>query len=135
MSPCRTSPARPGCHPGALVRALGGLLLTAGLGGGLLSACGGSADALGQQACREVTKALRLYHQAGQAPSPAAASRERARSLTDLRQALQDAARAGSSGGSWQALAATLSESNRVPEQDLVPALRAQCAPSTPAGG
>ena len=94
-----------------------------------LSACGGqSADSLGHQACVEVHHALSLYAQAGQTSDAALAQSDRSHSLTLLRNALRPAALAGSSDGDWQALMTTLSETNRVPESNLVTALTAQCA-------
>jgi len=52
----------------------------------------------------------------------------RERAYLQLREALPLAAEAADANGQWQALMTTVSESNRVPEQYLVTALRAQCA-------
>lgn len=100
-----------------------------------LSSCGGSdSNALGHKACVEVSSSLRTFAAAKTAARPAAATADRSRALSELRNALQPAALAGSSDGQWQALEATLSESSRVPESDLVTALSAQCA-QTLSGG
>ncbi len=104
--------------------ALGALLA----GGVALSACAGSSGALGDRACGEVAHALTLYRQASHATSARVAARERARSLTALSSASRHAALAAAADPSWQALAATLSETSRVPEADVVSALQAQCA-------
>ncbi|MCU1494067.1 MAG: hypothetical protein JWO62_1831 [Acidimicrobiaceae bacterium] len=110
-------------------RRLGAVLATTGALGLALSGCGGSgSDALGHKACVEVSRSLRTYAAAASAPSPARAAADRGVALSELRDALQPAALAGSSDGQWQALEATLSESSRVPESDLVIALTAQCA-------
>jgi hypothetical protein len=85
-----------------------------------------SADALGQEACRHVDRALALYARASH-ERPDRARADRAAALGELRLALAPASLAGSGGGSWQALMATLSESSRVPARYLVTALRAQC--------
>jgi hypothetical protein len=81
-----------------------------------------------------VSRSLTAYADAGRA-GPIQARVERARALDELREALPLAARAGSDGGQWQALGATLSESSRVPEGDLVTALQAQCAATLSGGG
>ncbi|HLX78750.1 MAG TPA: hypothetical protein VKR27_07685 [Acidimicrobiales bacterium] len=93
-----------------------------------LSGCGQSADALGHQACVDVHKSLALYARSQRTEDQARAASERAQALNLLRVALRPAALAGSSSGDWQALMTTLSESNRVPEQKLIPALTAQCS-------
>jgi hypothetical protein len=83
-----------------------------------------------QQACVEVTRSIALYEKAAGEP-PAAAKRLRAEALVELRRALRPAALAGSAGGQYEALQATLSESSRVPEAKLIGALAAQCAAAT----
>jgi hypothetical protein len=99
------------------------------LAGLLGAACSGSnADALGHQACVHVASSLKLYAKAGRTGDGALASKDRAAALAELRQAVSPAALAGSEDGDWQALAATVSESARVPEADLITALSAQCA-------
>lgn len=97
-----------------------------------LSGCGQSADALGHEACVDVGKSLAIYARAERASNPKTQASERARALDWLRVALRPAALAGDSSGDWQALMATLSESNRVPEQKLIQALRAQCPGNVP---
>lgn len=98
------------------------------VGGGLLAGCSTGSSALAQQACVEVQRSLNTYAASLRAHDPATASRERSRALAELRAALRPAALASTSGGQWQALAATLSESNRVPESNLVTALSDQCS-------
>lgn len=106
--------------------ALAGLALVSGLS---LAACSGSsADALGRQACTHVARSLALFAASERETDPARAARDRAAARDELRAAAQPASLAGASGGDWQALQTTLSESPRVPERYLVSALRAQCA-------
>ena len=62
------------------------------------------------------------------ATSGAAANRLSLQALGDVRRALPLAAIAAGEDTSWQALEATLSETNRVPLPRLVRALTAQCA-------
>lgn len=101
------------------------------LAGLLASACGGGGAALAQQACSHVRRSLELYASAKHAPSRTLAHHERSAALTELRLALRPASLAGSAGGAYQALQATLEESSRVPESYLVSALSAQCASIT----
>lgn len=58
----------------------------------------------------------------------AKASADRSQALLELRLALPYASIAAGNDGLWQPLQATLGESNRVPESDLVTALQQQCA-------
>jgi hypothetical protein len=104
------------------------VLVTAGLSVGL-AACSSSPDAAayGRQACQHVARSLALFQQSETAPASEAAGL-RARALEQLRDALQPASLANATSGVWQPLMATLSESSRVPEADLVKALRQQCA-------
>jgi len=99
------------------------------VGGGALglSACSSQSAGLARQACAQVDASLRLYGRAQHATG-AAQVRLLQRANVDLREALPNAALAASSDTDFQALAATLSESSRVPESDLTGALRAQCA-------
>ena len=113
-------------HPASRTIAL--VLATAGLAAGLGACGGGNSAALGHEACVDVAASLRYYGDASHAASPARARADRARALEDLDNALQPAALAASSDGSWQALEATLSESSRVNEGLLTTALDAQCA-------
>lgn len=96
--------------------------------GSLLAGCSGSGRTLAQRACRQVAASLALWHRAGHDTSPAQAARDRSAALLELRRALPSAALASTRSGQWQALDATLSESSRVPEADLVPALTQECA-------
>lgn len=128
-------PPKPGSpSPWRWRRRLAALALSAIAAGAALSACGGNSGALGHQACAEVERSIALYHRSLNASGTTAAS-ERARALSDLQRAMRPAALASSKGGNWQALEATLEESNRVPESDLVSALSAQCAGVTSASG
>ena len=106
-------------------RAALGLCLSAAL-----SACGGSsAKADAAIACRAAKKSIAMLSAgAAQQPSPARA----ASALAELRSGLPAAARAASISARYAPLAATMSESNRVPEYRLVHALEAECAPRAP---
>ena len=108
--------------------------MASGVAGVLLSSCSSDSTTLARQACAEVEASLRLYAAAGYATTPSLAARDQAIALRDLRAALRPAALAASNDGQWQALEATLSETSRVPESELVIALRAQCAVFGPAG-
>ncbi|MGC8481474.1 MAG: hypothetical protein ACP5PJ_07980 [Acidimicrobiales bacterium] len=106
----------------------------------LLAACGPSSSSYASQACHDVLSGLRALHEYQTASSPSAAQAALARSVHDLRNALPLAALAAGTNGEYQALQATLSESNRVPVSHLQSALSAQCkailsggAPSIPA--
>lgn len=107
----------------------GAVLAGVGLLGGLLGGCSASpsATALVQDACTHVGRSISLYHEAA-GETGASARHLRAEALVQLRKALRPAALAGSAGGQFQALQATLSESSRVPERKLLVALSAQCA-------
>lgn len=98
----------------------------------LLAAVPGCANhnsfALAREACRHVDSSLAIYRSAQSAPNPAESAREYAKALQQLRIALPIAASAAGQAEQWQALMATLSESTRVPESELVNALQAQCA-------
>jgi hypothetical protein len=117
-------------RPGRRLRRLVGVAALVSAGAVLATACGATASALGHQACEDVGHSLSLYAQSTKTSDIVLAHRDRQRALSLLRQALQPAAIAGSNDGDWQALMATLSESNRVPESKLVSALSAQCAES-----
>ena len=98
------------------------------LGGGVLGACSSGSSSLGHEACVHVQRSLAEFAAASRTVSRSVAAADRAKALGQLRAALQPAALAASGDGQWQALEATLSETNRVPESELVPALTAQCA-------
>lgn len=104
-------------------------LVTAAIVSVTISACSSSPDAAsyGHQACQDVAKSLALFQRSQTAQEPEAAKLQ-ARALAELRAALQPASLANATSGVWQPLMATLSESNRVPEANLVKALRQQCA-------
>ena len=85
------------------------------------------AAALANQACSKIERGLAKERQAASA-GPAQASRLRTEALGYIRAALPLAAVAAGEDTTWQALDATLSESNRVPLHYLLPALAAQCA-------
>ncbi len=84
---------------------------------------------LAHQACAQVERALAAERQVASASAPRAAHLEAA-ALDDVRAALPLAALAAGDDTSWQALDATLSESNRVPLRYLLHALSDQCANS-----
>jgi hypothetical protein len=94
-----------------------------------LSGCA-HADALAlvRQACGHVDKSLALYESSTVTSSASVAQSDDAAALQQLRDALPLAATAAGEDATWQAFVTTLSESNRVPESDLVRALRQQCA-------
>jgi hypothetical protein len=77
-----------------------------------------------------VQRSVSLYHQSTHATSAATKAALVAKAESALRDALQPASLAGGGGGPWEALAMTLSESNRVSEATLTTALNAQCAAS-----
>jgi len=96
--------------------------------GAILTGCT-SQDAapLAGQACAHVERALTAEHEATSA-GPSQRARLQSEALEQVRTALPFAAEAAGDDTSWQALDATLSESNRVPVHFLLPALAAQCA-------
>ncbi len=110
--------------PGVSRRGRGTLYLAAMAAA--LSGCGGaSARTEAHIACRHVAASLAtLRHPTGAAQS----SEQRSRALVELRQALPPAAQAAAQSPRYGPLATTLSESNRVPEQRLIHALRAECS-------
>lgn len=111
------------------------MLAAALAAGGTLAGCGSASPAaLVQKACSDVSQSIALFHHAADERG-AAATRTRNKALVDLRRALKPAALAGSNGGQYQALQATLSESSRVGESQLVGALRAQCAAARSSAG
>jgi hypothetical protein len=75
-----------------------------------------------------VEVSLRLYQRAQRQTDPTVAADERARAAAELQTASPLAAEAAGQAPQWQALMATLSENSRLPESDLVSALRQQCA-------
>jgi hypothetical protein len=106
-----------------------GFTLLALASSGVLSSCSSQdATPLANQACVQVHHALALERQATAAASPARAAHLQAVALDDVRAALPFAAEAAGDDTTWQALDATLSESNRVPLRYLLPALSSQCS-------
>ncbi|MDA8291490.1 MAG: hypothetical protein M0Z33_07425 [Actinomycetota bacterium] len=120
--------------PRRIARALGAAALLTTSGAVATACVGGGASSLGHRACLDVASSIRRYAAASHSPG-AAAARDRAAALTLIQRAVPLAALAASSDGTWQALGATLSESSRVPESDLLPALRAECAQTLGTGG
>ena len=101
----------------------------AGLAAITLSGCSNAhALSLVRQACTHVERSLVLYQQSGRATSPSAQQADAAAALKQLQLALPLAASAAGENAQWQAFMTTLAESSRVPESDLVIALRQQCA-------
>lgn len=112
-------------------------LAAAGLAAGGLLAAGCSQGGLGlaQQACVHVHRSIALYARSQRDPNSAPAARDRRLALAQLQVAEPLAAAANSEDGSWNGLMTTLTESARVPESELVVALRSQCSEAGTAGG
>ncbi len=117
---------RPGIR--RLLRGGGALGFTVVLGVGLVGCANGAALGLVQQACHHVQLSLQIYQSAQRQPNAALAASERARAAAQLTAASPLAAEAAGQAPQWQALMATLAENSRLPESDLVGALRQQCA-------
>jgi hypothetical protein len=97
-----------------------------------LSGCADSAArGLVVQACKHVTLSLTLFRESEVEANPARAAHERNEAQIQLQTAAPIATVAAGQAPQWQALMATLSESSRLPESSLVPALTAQCAAVT----
>jgi len=99
----------------------------------VLSGCGGSGQALAQEACAHVNRSIRLYSEAEHQSDPAKASAERASAVEQLEEAEPLAAMATSDDPKWNPLMTTLQEIGSNSEANLVAALQAQCA--TAGGG
>jgi len=94
-----------------------------------LSGCAGhDGTDLARQACRHVEQSLTLYKASLHAASPSVATAQQAQAVNQLRDALPLASTAAGEAGQYQALMATLAESDHLPESLLVHALGAQCA-------
>ncbi|HEY5437391.1 MAG TPA: hypothetical protein VIJ99_00655 [Acidimicrobiales bacterium] len=94
-----------------------------------LSSCGtGSAVSDARNSCRMVKQALALQAQS-EVAGISAASRTtlEGKAMNELLKATPMAAAATSADGSWNALMTTINESERVPLQNLVPALTRLC--------
>jgi hypothetical protein len=98
------------------------------LGFGLTGCADSAALGLVRQACHHVRLSLALYRQAQNQPDATLAADERSRAASQLQTASPLAAEAAGQAPQWQALMATLAENSRLPESDLVSALRQQCA-------
>ena len=104
-----------------------GIAFAVGLGT-VLSACGGDdGSTLARQACSHINQSIGLLNKAQLQPIGNRGSLEQ-QAYNQLRLALPLAAEAAYHDGEWQALMTTVSESNRVSETTLEPALVAQCA-------
>lgn len=90
---------------------------------------------LARQACGHVERSISLYEASLHAPSPAEATAKQSQAMTQLRDALPIAATAAGEAGQYQALMATLAESDDLPESMLVHALGEQCAAADATGG
>jgi hypothetical protein len=112
----------------ARARLIAGCSVLALFGGSVLTGCSSQgAGNLASQACAHVERGLAAAHKASSAGS-AQAKVLRTEALDQIRAALPLAAVAAGQDTTWQALEATLSESNRVPLHYLLPALTAQCS-------
>ncbi len=97
--------------------------------GVLLSSCGtGSAVSEARTSCRFVNRALVLQARSEEKGlSTSTSSILQGQAMGELLKGSSAAAAATSSDGSWNALMTTIAEAERVPLQDLVPALRRLC--------
>ena len=101
-----------------------------------LSGCASHDGAdLARQACGHVERSLTLYEASLHATSPAVATAQQAQAVTQLRDALPIASTAAGEAGQYQALMATLAESDHLPESLLVHALSAQCSAAQAGNG
>jgi len=101
----------------------------------VLSGCGGSGQALAQEACAHVNRSIRLYSESEHQPDAARASAERARAVEQLEAAEPLAAMANSDDPQRNPLMTTLQEIGRDSEANLVAALQAQCTTAGSGGG
>jgi len=92
-----------------------------------LAACSNSGTGLAQQACSHINRSIALLKESDHPSGQSTAETLQVQAYDQLRAALPIAAEAAYQNGQWQALMTTVSESNRVPETTLVPALKAQC--------
>ncbi len=99
--------------------------------GSVLTACAASAGDLARASCVHVNNSLKLLDQAQHSANPATAASLRAKANAQLLAAIPIAAQAAYHDVQWESLSATLSESNRVPEAELIPSLKAQCLNAT----
>jgi hypothetical protein len=110
-----------------LPRAAVAVVFATGLGVGLSACDNGQGTALARQACTHINRSITLLKKAEQQPAGNGNGTFARQAYNQLRLALPIAAEAAYADGQWQALMTTVSESNRVPETTLVPALVAQC--------
>ena len=106
-----------------------GIVVPLLVSGVLLSACGtGSAIAEARTSCGFVHKALVLQSRSEvQGISPTQSNVLQGQAMSELLKGSSSAAAATSSDGSWNPLMTTIGEAERVPLQDLVPALTRLC--------
>ena len=109
-----------------LARALVGLAAMV-TSAAVLPACAASAGDLAKASCSHVNASLALLDRATRDTDPHEAARLRSKAYLALLSAIPIAAQAAYHDLQWEALSATLSEANRVPEAELVPSLRSQC--------
>lgn len=101
-----------------------------------LSGCASHDGAdLARQACGHVERSLTLYQASLHATNPAVSTAQQSEAITQLRDALPIATIAAGQAGQYQALMATLAESDDLPESLLVHALSAQCAAADSTAG
>lgn len=115
--------------------------------GSAVAACGASAGNLAKASCSHVNASLSLLSKASHTADATQAAALREKAYIQLLAAIPIAAQAAYHDIQWEALSATLSEANRVPESELVPSLQTQCQsadssvfnqsppPSSPSGG
>jgi hypothetical protein len=111
---------------GRLARLAIGVIATL-VTGSALAACGASANGLAKQACTYVDRSITLMQRASEPDSASDANALRQRAYIELLSAMPIAAQAAYHDSQYQALVTTLSETNRVSEQTLIPSLQAQC--------
>jgi hypothetical protein len=103
-------------------------LVAALAAGSVFVACGASAGDLAQASCAHVHTSLALLSKADHTADPTRAAALREQAYVEVLAAIPIAAQAAYHDIQWEALSSTLSEANRVPESELVPSLRTQCA-------
>jgi hypothetical protein len=125
----------PSAHPPRLRRRLGAcVVVMVGAGFGLTGCADSAALGLVHQACHRVDLSLALYQRSLNQPDAAVAARDKEKAEALLQDAVPLATQAAGEAPQWQALMATVGETSRLPESDLVPALQAQCSASLMGG-
>jgi len=117
--------ARHTIKPAGTLVVLTSVLVASALG---LSACGNTGLGEAQQACGHIDKSIAALQTSEHTSDPATRAQLQQEAYRQLRAALPIASEAAFHDGTYQALMTTVSESNRVAESLLVPALQAQCA-------